>query len=103
MIQTSMNSNKQMRYQVVLLVYFKDVQQSITKCKNKCKYYDIKHANACVVQNILSFFSFFLLNNWPLKVSREYTCQDFDAKRENKFLIVQLMSTVVKTIMVLYV
>jgi hypothetical protein len=37
---------------------------------------------------------------WPLKVSREYICQDFDAKRENKFLIVQLMSTVVKTIMV---
>jgi hypothetical protein len=39
MIQTLMNKNKQMRYQVVLLIHFNDVQQSITKCKNKWKYY----------------------------------------------------------------
>jgi hypothetical protein len=61
---------------------------------------DIKHASPCVVHKFPSFLSFFLLNKWPLKVSREYICQDFDAKRENKLLIVQLMSTVVKTIMV---
>jgi hypothetical protein len=62
---------------------------------------DIKHARAYVVQSFLSS-PFFLLNKWPLKVSREYICQAFDAKRENKFLIVQLMSTAVKTVMVLY-
>jgi hypothetical protein len=61
-----------------------------------------------VLVQFRTFFSFFLLflfllNKWPLKVSREYICQDFDANGENKFLIVQLMSTVVKTIMVLHV
>jgi hypothetical protein len=66
---------------------------------------DIMHASACVVQNFffLSFFLSSLLNKWKLKVSKKYICQDFDANGENKFLIMQLMSTVVKTIMVLYI
>jgi hypothetical protein len=67
----------------------------------------IKHASSCVVQFFSSFISFllyfFLLNKWKLKVIREYTCQDFDANRENKFLIMQLMETIVKTFMALYV
>jgi hypothetical protein len=63
---------------------------------------EIKHASACVVQNFLSSL-FFLLNKWPLKVSRKYICQDFDTIGENKFCIVQIMSMVVKTIMILHV
>jgi hypothetical protein len=63
---------------------------------------DFKHASASAVQNF-SFFFLFVLNKCTLKVRKEYTCQDFDTNRENKFLIIQLMSTVVKTIMVLYV
>jgi hypothetical protein len=47
-----------MRYQVVLLVHFKDVQQSITKCKSKWNTMDIKHAYVCGVQNILSSHTF---------------------------------------------
>jgi hypothetical protein len=30
-----------MRYEVVLLVHYKDVQQSMPKCKNKWKYYGL--------------------------------------------------------------
>jgi hypothetical protein len=61
---------------------------------------DIKHASACALNSFFLFSLFFLLNKWPLKVSRKYIRQDFDAKRENKFLVMQLMSAVVKTIMV---
>jgi hypothetical protein len=47
---------------------------------------DIKLASACA-WNFISFFSFFsfILNKWPLKVSREYICQDFDAKEKISF------------------
>jgi hypothetical protein len=53
--QSLININKQMRYQVVLLIQLKDVQQSITKCKNNESTMDIKHASAC-----LELFSFFI-------------------------------------------
>jgi hypothetical protein len=63
MIQSLMNSNKQMRYQVVLLIQLNNVQQSITKCKKNESAMDIKHASACALEVFLSFvllFSFIL-------------------------------------------
>jgi uncharacterized protein YlbG (UPF0298 family) len=57
MIHHLMYNNKQMRYQVVLLIQLNDVQQSMTKCKKNESTMDIKHASACA----LEFFSFFLL------------------------------------------
>jgi hypothetical protein len=44
---------------------------------------DIKHASACAWNFLSSLF--FLLNKWPLKLSREYICQDFDAKEKISF------------------
>jgi hypothetical protein len=41
MFQSLMNSNKQMRYQVVLLIQLKDVQQSITHYWEKAYSRDI--------------------------------------------------------------
>jgi hypothetical protein len=59
---------------------------------------DIKHASTRA-WNFSFFLLFsFLLNKWLLKVSREYISQNFDAKDKISF-IVQLMSTVVKTIL----
>jgi hypothetical protein len=46
---------------------------------------DIKHASAWAQNFFFLFLSFFLLNKWPLKVSREYICQDFDAKEKISF------------------
>jgi hypothetical protein len=44
---------------------------------------DNKHASACA-SNFLSSLNF-LLNKWTLKVSREYICQEFDAKEKISF------------------
>jgi hypothetical protein len=69
-----MNSNKKMRYQVILLVHFKDREEMLSagaapsilklqpssnqsqSAKTNESTMDIKHASVCVVQNFLSFF-----------------------------------------------
>jgi hypothetical protein len=61
MIQSLMNINKQMRYQVVLLIQLNDVQQSKKSAKTNKSTMDIKHASACALELFLSFFlSFFI-------------------------------------------
>jgi hypothetical protein len=63
MIQTLVNRNKQMRYQVVLLIQLNDVQQSMKSAKTNEITMDTKHASACAwdFSFSLSFFlSFFI-------------------------------------------
>jgi hypothetical protein len=76
----------QMRYQVVLLIHLRDVQQSITKCKKQTEVLWTSNMQVLVLGTFFLLFSF-LLNKWPLKVSREYICQDFDAKEKIKFVL----------------
>jgi hypothetical protein len=59
MIQTLMNSNKQMRYKVVLLIPTKMFNNKSQSVKTKESTMDIKNASACAVQDF--FLSLFLL------------------------------------------
>jgi hypothetical protein len=45
----------------------------------------IKHASAHAWNFSFFLFFSFVLNKWPLKVSREYISQDFDAKDKISF------------------
>jgi hypothetical protein len=47
MIQSLMNNNKKMIFEVVLLIQLNDVQQSIKSAKTNKSTMDIKHASAC--------------------------------------------------------